>query len=187
MKYSFRTYLCISTAVFCLYFEEVYGFDQDQIIDPGVLTVSCCTSPSCYAANAAACSTTCAHCYNNVQMQICATRVVKYSADDTHTYPYYMVTEPDESAVASTASCTYNLNTPTIACLAGYYLWADSGTCKPCPDDMTSDDQNTSDVTGCYRAANTSFSNTTGTYSYASACYCDDSCEDGCNPESSSC
>ena len=205
MKYSFHIGMCVCVTTCFLY---VAGVDA--------ATVQCCRtvqgqSGGCVANTAAACATTCAFCYDgnifiggneftvvggNIYRDdmlaatgstICYDKYDAQSANagDCHANSYYTVTAPD--AVSAT-TCTYNNNNNVrIACYAGYYYYEPTDSCKPCPKGFTSNDKNMGGVADCYRDPDESYENDMGYFSYSSACYCDDDCEDGVSPESSSC
>jgi hypothetical protein len=109
------------------------------------------------------------------------------SADSAncHANPYYLVTQPDYTYVQEGVSCTYNNNVPQVACYAGYYYYEPTDSCKPCPEGFTSNNKNMGGVGDCYRDPDESYENDFGDFSYSSACYCDEDCEDGVSPESS--
>ena len=206
MKYSFHIGMCVCVTTCFLY---VAG------VDAATTSVQCCRvvagqSGGCVASTAAACATTCAHCFSgsiviggneftvvggNIYRDdmlaatgstICYDKYVAQSANagDCHANSYYTVTAPD--AISAT-TCTYNNNSPQIACYAGYYYYNPTDSCKPCPEGFTSNDKNMGGVGDCYRDPDESYENDTGYFSYSSACYCDEDCEDGVSPESSSC
>lgn len=158
-----------------------------------------------FGISACVCVTTFFLYFNDVYAVTCPVRTTWYAAGtDEHKNGYYLVRKPDASTATSTALCKYTNAIPETACAAGYYVYGDS-LCKPCPEGMTSAVKNTIDgtadgdrgiviagttgVSRCYWpvADEYAYSNSTGEYHYESACYCDQSCEDGCNPDSSSC
>ena len=64
--------------------------------------------------------------------------------------------------------CDINGTKQYTSCKPGYYL---SGvTCVQCPDGGTSDDNNKGAINSCYKPANSSFSDNTGSGTYASKC-----------------
>jgi hypothetical protein len=113
--------------------------------------------------------------------------VMAMSADSSncHANPYYLVRQPDYTYVQEGVSCTYNNNVPQVACYAGYYYYEPTDSCKPCPEGFTSNNKNMGGIGDCYRDPGESYENDTGYFSYSSACYCDEDCEDGVSPESS--
>lgn len=122
-----------------------------------------------------------------IRVQTCSSKVVAMSADSAncHANPYYLVTQPDYTYVQEGISCTYNNNVPQVACYAGYYYYDATDSCKPCPEGFTSNNKNMGGVGDCYRDPDESYENDFGYFSYSSACYCDEDCEDGVSPESS--
>ena len=207
MKYSFHIGMCVCVTTCFLY---VAG------VDAATTSVQCCKvvagqSGGCVASNAAACATVCASCFTGSiviggneftvngdilyrdDMQAATGSTICYdkydaqsaNAGDCHANSYYTVTAPD--AISAT-TCTYNNNNNVrIACYAGYYYYEPTDSCKPCPEGFTSNDKNMGGVGDCYRDPDESYENDMGYFSYSSACYCDEDCEDGVSPESSSC
>ena len=157
-----------------------------------------------FGISACVCVTTFFLYFNDAYAVTCPVKMTWYAAGtDEHKNGYYLVRQPDAATATSTALCKYTNAIPETACAAGYYVYGNY-LCKPCPEGMTSADKNTRDgtadgvvqayiegttgVSRCYWpvADIYAYSNSTGEYHYESACYCDQSCEDGCNPDSSS-
>ena len=73
-------------------------------------------------------------------------------------------------SVIGTAKAEVTLGVCTLeSCATGYYL--DSTVCTACVSPGTSADYNTGGITSCYIASGTSFTDTTGTYAYATDCH----------------
>ncbi len=123
----------------------------------------------------------------NLEAVTCSPKVVAMPADSAncHANPYYLVTQPDSLFLQFGLGCTYDDNVPNVACYPGYYYYENTDSCKPCPEGFTSADKNMNGVADCFRVADESYENDMGYFSYSSACYCDEDCEDGVSPESS--
>lgn len=131
-------------------------------IKPSYAVINCCAQ-ACPAATQFATSCT--------DEEICACEDIITENSTTH---ILTVQEGNQmfNCKAGIASVSCLRNIPKYKCESGYYgtpLNASSG-CTKCPSPGTSA-QGATSITQCYIPANTSLSDTTGSYTYTSDCY----------------